>query len=357
MSQKTKVEVTVSNRTIARTVGIVVATLVAISFLRHVSHVLELIFIALFLGLALNPAVSWISRRLKLKSRAAATGVAYVGVIIVLGFFTSLVVPPLVKETIDFVRDIPNTLSSLNDSTTTLGRLVDKYGLQENVDGLTQNIKDRTQNIQEPVLSTATRVGAGLLSLFTVLVLTFMFLVEGPEWAKKFWQLHPKERREHNKQLAQRMYRIVTGYVNGQVLIAAIAAMFAFVTLVIASTLFGVTVNAIALSGIVFLFGLIPLIGNTLAAGLVVLVCLFASPGLALVMFIYFLIYQQVENVTLQPYIQAKNNELTPLLVFIAALIGAGFGGILGAFVAIPAAGCGKILLLDYLERHDISKI
>ncbi len=351
MSQKTKVEVTISNRTIARAVGIIVATLLAISFLRNITHVLELIFIAMFLGLALNPGVSWISRRLHLKSRAAATGIAYVVVVLVLGFFLSMVVPPLAKETIDFVRDIPDTLNSLNDNTTSLGRLVERYNLRENVEGLTENIRTRTQNIQQPVLSTATKVGAGLISVFTVLVLTFMFLVEGPQWAKRFWQLHPTDRLEHNKILAQRMYRIVTGYVNGQVLIAAIAAMFAMVTLVIASTLFNVTVNAIALAGIVFLFGLIPLIGNTLAAVIVVLVVLLSSFGLALSMLIYFLIYQQVENVTLQPYIQAKNNELTPLLVFIAALVGAGFGGILGAFVAIPVAGCSKILFLDYLER------
>ncbi len=357
MGQNNKIEVTVSNRTIVRIVGIIVITLIAIGFLKNVAHVLELIFIALFLGLALNPAVSWISKKLRIKSRAAATGVAYVGVVLVLGFFTSLVVPPLVKETVDFVRGIPTTLNSLNDNTTTLGKFVDRYNLQENVDGLTENIQARTENIQEPVLSTASKVGAGLISVLTVLVLTFMFLVEGPDWIKRFWQMHPKERREKNKVLAKRMYRVVTGYVNGQVLIAAIAAMFAMVTLVVASTLFHVTINAVALAGIVFLFGLIPLIGNTLAAGLVVLVCLFSSVGLAIAMLVYFLIYQQIENVTLQPYIQAKNNELTPLLVFIAALVGVGFGGILGAFVAIPAVGCAKIVFLDYLERHDISKI
>ncbi|MBI3624146.1 AI-2E family transporter, partial [Candidatus Saccharibacteria bacterium] len=182
------------------------------------------------------------------------------------------------------------------------------------------------------------------------------FLVEGPDWLQRYWQLHPKARRQHDKVLAERMYRVVTGYVNGQVLIAAIASVFAMTTLVIASHVIGVSVNAVALAGIVFLFGLIPLIGNTLAASVVILVSLFSSVPLAVTMLVYFLIYQQVENVTLQPYIQSRHNVLTPLLVFVAALIGAGLGGILGAFVAIPAVGCLRILLTDYLKNRGIGK-
>jgi predicted PurR-regulated permease PerM len=68
---------------------------------------------------------------------------------------------------------------------------------------------------------------------------------------------------------------------------------------------------------------------------------------------VFFVLYQQIENISLQPYIQSKYNELSPLLVFAAALLGIGFGGLLGGLIAIPAAGCAKLLLLDYLDRRD----
>jgi predicted PurR-regulated permease PerM len=122
------------------------------------------------------------------------------------------------------------------------------------------------------------------------------------------------------------------------------------VALVIGSTLANVTINPVALAGIVFVFGLIPLIGNTLAAALVIVFCLFASSGLAVGMAIYFLLYQQIENATLQPYIQARSNNLTPLIVFISALIGAQLGGLLGALAAIPLAGCIRVLLDEYSD-------
>ena len=160
-------------------------------------------------------------------------------------------------------------------------------------------------------------------------------------------RLNNKEKERRTK-VIHGMYRMVTGYVNGQLLIASIAGIFAFVAMVIASSIFNVTINAVALAFIVTLIGLIPMIGNILASVVVIVVCLFVSLPLAITMGVYFLIYQQVENATLQPYIQSKYNELTPLIVFIAALVGIQIAGFLGALIAIPAAGCIRIYLKEY---------
>jgi predicted PurR-regulated permease PerM len=69
-------------------------------------------------------------------------------------------------------------------------------------------------------------------------------------------------------------------------------------------------------------------------------------------MLVYFILYFFIENHTFQPYIQSKLNELTPLTVFVAAVLGVGFGGLLGAIIAIPAASAIKILVEDYFERR-----
>jgi predicted PurR-regulated permease PerM len=126
--------------------------------------------------------------------------------------------------------------------------------------------------------------------------------------------------------------------------------MFAAITLFILSKIFDAPVNAIALGGIVGLFALLPLIGTTIGAVIAVLACLLVSMPMAIAAAVYFVIYQQIENVTIQPYIQSRSNNLTPLSVFIGALIGVGFGGFLGAVVAIPVVGCIKVFLDDYLK-------
>lgn len=346
------IKVTVSNRTIIRVLLIIIGSFLLLRFVSNAQHALELIFVAFFLSLALNPTVSWIARHLKSKSRVLATGAAYLLVVIVLVGFFSFIVPPLVSQTVDFVKTLPQTLASVKDDNSSVGNFVRRYHLEDQVDGLAGNIHDRTKNLQQPVISTATRVGSTLISILTVLVMTFMMLVEGPEWVERTWALPGVKDRKHKRELAARMYRIVTGYVNGQVILAALGAALGLVALLIASTALHVSVNALALAGILFVTGLIPLIGHLIGAAIVVLACLFVSLPLAIIMAIFLLLHQQIESVTLQPYIQAKYNELTPLLVFIAALLGIGFGGLMGAFVAIPAAGCLKILVQDYLQHQ-----
>ena len=130
--------------------------------------------------------------------------------------------------------------------------------------------------------------------MFTILVLTFFMLVEGPKWIERFWAIHPREHRSHRQHIAQKMYAVVVGYVNGQLLVAFIAAMSALVMMTILK-LFGIDIPfIIPMSAIVGLFGLIPLIGATLGAVLVVAVALFESVAAAVIMAIFFLIYQQV---------------------------------------------------------------
>jgi len=358
---KSETTVNISTETIAKTILLTIAAFLVIKVLGQVERQLTLFAVAFFLALALNPTVNWLTRRLRSKSRVRATAVAYLLVLTMLIGFLALVVPPFVKQTGDFVRDVPGTIQEFRTQDSPVARTVRRYKLDKQLSQISTDFGSRFGRLSGPVLSTATKVGTALISILTVLVLTFMMLIEGPLWYERILALQPAHKREHRKKMAQKMYRVVTGYVNGQVLIAAIAAAFALVTLVIASALTNSSVNAIALAGIVFVFGLIPLIGNTLAAIIVILFSLFASTTLAIIMAVYFVLYQQIENVTLYPYIQSRSNQLTPMTIFVAALLGAGVGGLLGALAAIPLAGCIALLIEDKLkkdfpDRQDLDK-
>ncbi|MCW1908223.1 MAG: AI-2E family transporter [Candidatus Saccharibacteria bacterium] len=345
-------EISISNDTIIRTILIVAATVITFRVLADLTHILTLIGVSFFLALALNPAVGRISRAMNIKSRAGATGIAYIFVIAILVMFAALVVPPLVRQTTDFLKSLPETINDFQASDTGLSRFIERYDLDEQLRNIGNEISGRAGDISGPVLSTAGRIGGTIVSSITVLILTFMMLVEGPYWLSKILDMQPKSERERRRKIAYKMYKVVTGYVNGQVLIAGIAASFSAIALFIGNTLADTAVNPIAMAGIVFLFGLIPMIGNTLAAAIVVIFSLFSSPGLALGMAIFFLIYQQTENATLQPYIQSKSNDLTPLIVFLSAILGAAIGGILGALAAIPVAGCLRVLFDEYVVGH-----
>ncbi len=336
-----------------RTVLWVVAAILAYHFIGRVTHILTLIFIAGFLGLALNPVVSSVSKRLHVKSRVRATAVAYLGVVIILGSFFTFIIPPLVTQTRDFIREVPATVENFQHRDSGLARTARRYHIDEKLTQGARNFTSRYGNFGSAILDTSRRILEVVASFFAVLVLTFMMLVEGPSWVNLYLGTLADDQKKRQSRILGRMYKAVSGFVNGQVILAVIAGFFAFVTLEIASRVIGVSINALALAGIVTVFGVIPLFGNPIAASLVILVSLLNSISLGLVMAIYFVIYFFLESHTFQPYLQSKLNELTPLLVFVAALIGVGFGGILGAIIAIPAASALKILLEDHFERRE----
>lgn len=342
------VKISIESKTIIRTIVIVFIALLLIALIKRIAPALVLVFFSFFLAMALNPAVSWIAKRLKSGSRIRATGIAYLIVLTLLGTFLFFVIPPLARQTVDFIKEIPQALQDFTAEDSSLNNFIERNNLRGQVDSFTDGFNEKFKDIGGPVLSTAGALATAVISVITVLVMTFMMLVEGPAWIEKIIAMQPKDKREARRNLAKSMYRVVTNYVNGQVIVSFIAGSFALVGLLIASNIFDVSINAVALAVIIMLFGLLPLIGATIGATIVVLACLLVSLPLAITMAIYFIIYQQVENLTIQPYVQSKTNSLTPLIVFIAAVTGAYLGGILGAFVAIPVAGCLRILVEDY---------
>lgn len=343
-----KMTVTFSDQTIVRIVIIGVLTFLGIVFLGRIAHALVLIFLSFFLALALNPAVSWIAKRLRSKSRVRATGVAYIFVLAIITGFLVLVVPPILRQTNDFVQALPQNVEEYTSRDSALMRFVREHELEHDVQNNLQSFRNKFQDVGGSVVTTASAVLGFIVSLIAVLVMTFMMLIEGPMWLEKFWDTQDPDKSQRHKRVLNKMYKVVTGYVNGQLIIALIAGFFALVALLIASKLLDAPINAVVYALIITLTSLIPMFGATIGAIIVVGLCAFVSWPLALVMGVFFLIYQQVENATIQPGIQARQNELTPLLVFIAALIGIGFGGILGAFIAIPVVGCIRVLIVEY---------
>ena len=96
---------------------------------------------------------------------------------------------------------------------------------------------------------------------------------------------------------------------------------------------------------------LIPLAGATLAGILIATVAFLHSITAGIVVVVFFVVYQQLENHLLQPTIYGRTVQLSPLAVLIAVLIGAEIAGVLGALAAIPVAGSLQVVLVDWW-RH-----
>ena len=345
-------QVTISTHSIVKLIAIIVLAVVALALLQKMSHVLGLIGIAFFFALALNAPIKWVARKLpkrKKDNRALAIGLTMAVVVGLLAGFLVSVLPPLSKQTVNFIKEVPGLVESTKTGEGPIGRFVQTNNLEDEVESLSEELSSRVGNIGSSAVTTVGKVGSSLISILTVIVLTVMMLSEGPKWTRISRQMIQPKRRGHVEELVAEMNKVVQGYVNGQVVLALVAA------LLIAPMFFILDISyPLALIGIVFICGLIPMVGHTIGAVIVTTVALFTSLPAALIILGYYILYQQIENYAVQPRVQANTTNMSPLLVFVALLLGGSIGGLLGAIVAIPVMGCIRILVLDFIDPRDV---
>jgi predicted PurR-regulated permease PerM len=347
-----EVSITISTRTIVKIFVLIVGTTLLLAMLRLATHALILIFTAVFLALALNAPVTWVSHHLpgNFKGRRGlATGLATFLVIVVLAAFLASLVPPIVRQTKTLIDRAPQLVRDVRNSDSDLGKFVKHYHLESQVEKVSDQLNTRLQHVSGTAVSTLGTIATSLFSVLTIIVLTFMMLVEGPYWLKFGQQLVPKYKRAKAERLSRDMYKVIKGYVNGQVLLAFIASLMLLPGLLIFDVSY-----PIALLAVVFICGLIPMVGHTIGAAIVTVVALFTSPLSALGILLWYFTYQQIENYLIQPKLQANATNMSPLLVFMSVVIGVSFSGLLGGLVAIPIAGCIRVAILDYLESRDL---
>ncbi|HVV67230.1 MAG TPA: AI-2E family transporter [Candidatus Saccharimonadales bacterium] len=347
-----EVAIIVPFKTLVRIAIFIVATTVILAALHRATHAVVLIFTAFFLALALNGPVYWLSRHLPGKvrgSRSVATTLSFLVVVILIGAFIASFAPPLVKQTDSFVNAVPNLVKDFRGQDSATGKFIRRYHLQSQVDDVSSQLSERLKHVGGSAFSTVSKVGSSVFSLLTILVLTFMMLVEGPRWLKFFRDSIPDTHHNMADRLSQDMYGVIKGYVNGQVFLAALASLF----IVPAVLLLHISYPA-ALVVIIFVCGLIPMVGHTIGAIIVTAVALLHSTSAAVIILAYYILYQQIENYLIQPRIQANTTNMSPLLVFAALVIGVSFGGLFGGLVAIPVAGCIRIAVLEYLRFKGI---
>ena len=177
--------------------------------------------------------------------------------------------------------------------------------------------------------------------------MTFFMLLEGPSWVERLFGLMRPQSQKRWRAVGHDIYRTVGGYVTGNLLISLIAGVSTAIVLLIMGVPYWV-----ALGLIVGILDLIPLAGATIAGIIIAVVAFLHSIPAGIVVVVFFVVYQQVENHLLQPVVYGRTVQLSPLVVLISVLIGAELAGVLGALAAIPVAGTLQVILVDFLRRR-----
>lgn len=238
-------------------------------------------------------------------------------------------------------------MSDLTKGRGPLGFLESDYQITERVrDAVQEGGASRLLGLSGTAIAVTKGVLTAVVATITIAVLTFFMLLEGPGWIERLYALLPAESQLRWRAVGRDIYRTVGGFVAGALTIALVAG----ITSTILLSVLGVQ-YAIALGLLVALLDLIPLAGATLAAIVVSTVTfLDADVTIGIVVVVFFVVYQQVENHALYPLVYSRTVQLSPLAILIAVLIGASLAGILGALAAIPVAGTIQVLIIDYFR-------
>jgi predicted PurR-regulated permease PerM len=334
-------------RTILAIFGLAIAVWALLHIVLVARQVLVWIVISIFLALAINPLVEWLQRR-GIKRRGLATSAAFTLVLLGVVAVGALFIPTLVDNVNKFVDAVPGYVDDLTNGKGRLGFLETKYHVVEKIREQVQNGgAKKLLGLSGAAVSVTKGVINIVIGTLTVIFLTFFMLLEGPTWIERLYGLLSPESQPRWRAVGRDIYKQIGGYVTGNLVISLIAgALTTFVLLIL-----GVP-YAVALGLIVALLDLIPLAGATIAAVIIAAVAFLHTIVAGIVVIVFFVVYQQLENHVLQPLVYRRTVAISPLVILIAVLVGAEVAGVLGALAAIPVAGAIQVLVVDFLRAR-----
>jgi predicted PurR-regulated permease PerM len=327
--------------TIWAVIGSVLVTAAGLMILDQAKRVLVWLLVALFLAVVLGPAVEFLARRVHLP-RALATGAVFLGGMLLTVALLFVFIRPLVVQGRQFADDLPAYVQDARAGKGPVGELVRRYDLDKRLERSRQSLKGFANRLGSQSLHVLSAVGNLVAGTVTILVVAFLMLLEAPRLMDGALGMLSPPRRKRVRRVAADCSRAVTGYMAGNLLISVVAGVLTYVFLLVA----GVPFRGVLSLWVAFA-DLIPLVGATLGAAVVVGVAFLDSTGAGIAAIVFFVVYQQFENHVLQPVIQGRTVSLSPLVVLVSVLLGVELAGILGALFAIPVAGVIHVIARD----------
>jgi predicted PurR-regulated permease PerM len=316
--------------------GVIVAYALFLG-VRNATSMLVLIFIALFLAIGLNPAVArlrhWGVRR------GVAVAIVALSVVLLLAGGIVALIPPLVTQTTELINNAPEVVESLRRSET-INQLVQRYDIANRVQGAVN--AGTVTNALGGVVGGARLLFGTIFNILTVLVLTIYFMAAFERMKATAYRLVPASRRERVALLTDEILTKVGAYMVGALAIAVLAGVSTFALALVLGLAY-----PFALAVVVAICDLIPQIGATIGAVVISLVGLASSITDGIVCIVFFIVYQQIENYLIYPRVMRRSVRVSDVAALVAALLGVGLFGVIGALIAIPMVAAVQLILRE----------
>ncbi|OGK57488.1 hypothetical protein A3J15_01200 [Candidatus Roizmanbacteria bacterium RIFCSPLOWO2_02_FULL_38_10] len=315
-------KIEISSRTIIFTVFFIIS-------LQVIWEVRELIFgliLAFILMSALKPAVNYLES-IKIP-RLLSTIIVFISSIILILFIFSVVIPPLLQESLFFVKSLPLLITNIFPES------MDYI----NLNSLTSLLPDLTQNIIQVV----SRLFSNVIFIVSILFFTFYFLAEEKFMQSFLYKFLSEKKAGEIVIILNKAEKRLSAWMWGEIVLMTIIGL---------STYFGLMVlqmkYVLPLAVLAGILEIVPMIGPTISAIPAILVALSISPIMAVYTIVLYILIQQLENNIIVPVVMRRAVGLHPIFTLIALTIGGKLGGFLGILLSVPIALILETILIE----------
>lgn len=306
-----------------------------------VRDVLMLIYVSALFAVVLSPAIGVI-QKMRINGWRAGRGFAIIFLILMLALLGTLFVvfalPPVYRDGRNFSADWPRHMAEISEGIKHLpfAAKIDPAALQKYAAEIAGGAGGLFLNL-----------AGGIFGLFTAVILTAYFVIDGDRTFKWAVSLFPLGQQHRLTATLLRAKARMRNWLIGQGLLMLSLGLSSLVVYWALGLKYFYLLAMFA--GIA---NIVPIAGPISAVILASVVAILDSPEKLVGVIIFFAIYFQFESVFLSPRIMRHTLNLSPLAVIIALSLGGALAGVVGALVSVPTAALVMVLVDEYLVKR-----
>jgi predicted PurR-regulated permease PerM len=294
------------------------------------------LLISIFLAIAINPMVVFFEKRKMGRSLSATLSMILLFGIV--GAILATIIMPLISQSSALLKELPLITTDIVNNPSVHSFVV-AHNLQSQIVQLPNDATAFFIGKHVKILAITMSIVNFLSALVVVFVLTFVLLLEGEELASQTIKLLVPTHRKRVTAASKKISKVVSGFISGNLFISLIAGIVTAITLLALRIPY-----VFALSALVALFDLIPLVGAALGTIIIGFVALTKGLLVAVTAVGVLILYQFIEAHFIQPVVYSRTIDLSPLFIILVSIIGAEVAGIGGVILAIPLAAILEIV-------------
>jgi predicted PurR-regulated permease PerM len=339
-----------ARKVIWRAVVVILIVAALILMALQTRSLLSMLFIALFFGIAMEPAVNHLHMKRGMR-RGTATGMVFLVSAIFLILLTFVMIPGLVNVAGEISNSLKAAVPQINEQFGTdfpTSKTDPAFAEAE------ENVKDWVQNHASDILGLATNTIGLIFQLFTIAMFAFYFAADAPQIRRSILRKFAPAQQERLGWAWDTAIEQTGGYLYSRLLLMIINGGLFFFAMMLVGVDWTIALPMSIFEGFVAEF--IPAIGTYIGAAVPILLT-WGIVGItsAVALLIWTLIYQQLENYFLSPKISARTMEINGGVAFGAAMAGGALGGPMLAFMSLPIAALITSFVKNFSRRYPLA--